>query len=291
MFSYNPSKFPPSPQKITFPNWLVYVRRTHSRPLGQLGELHFHPHYEIVWLGKGQAEFFRDFHRYPLQANTLAFIRPGDLHTWFGDWTQFHLDVVGFQPDVFGLWNTLPNLPFFEVDAAPSFTPPAAEQPIMEALFTRMLERSKQTNGDAAILAGYLYVLLLEIRRLYIQQVVNTLTSPAQTLASHFRRLLEEHYKERWLMKAYAERLSVTTNHLVKIIRQTTGQTPGQMSQERLFLEARRLLAYSNMTVQEISHELTFLSLTQFGQWFKKLAGKSPLQFRQEIASQFALHD
>lgn len=279
------------PQKIAFPDWLVYIRRTRSRPLGQLGELHFHPHYEIVWLGKGQAEFFSDFQRYPLPANTLAFIKPGDLHTWFGDWTQFHLYVVGFQPNVLGSWPHLPDLPFFEVDALPFFTPPETDQPIIEALFTGMRQRSKQTNGDPTILTGYLYLLLLEIRRLYIQQILKTPLSSAWTLVRRFRRLLESRYKERWQINAYAEGLSVTPNHLVKIIRQTTGQTPGQMAQERLFLEARRLLAYSEMPVQTIGQELAFASPTQFGQWFKKLAGISPSQFRQEIANQFAVRD
>lgn len=279
------------PQKIAFPDWPVYIRRPRSRPMGQLGELHFHPHYEIVWLNKGQAEFFSDFFRYPLQANTLAFVRPGDLHTWFGDWTQIHLTVVGFQPSVLGLWPNLPDLPFFEVDAIPFLVVAETSRPIVDALFNKMLQRSKQTGADPTILAGYLYVLLLEIRHLYAQQIHNTAVSPAQTLVSRFRRLLESHYKERWQISAYAESLAVTPNHLVKMIRQTTGQTPGQMAQARLFLEARRLLAYSDASVQEISNELAFPSLTQFARWFKKFSETTPSQFRQEITKQFPAHD
>lgn len=279
------------PQKIDFPDWAVYIRRTRSRPSGQLGELHFHPHYEIVWLAKGQAEFFSDFQRYPLNTGSLAFIKPGDLHTWFGDWSQFHLHVIGFQSNVLGMWPSLPNLPFFEVGAAPFLPVANAEQEVMGTLFDGMLQRSKQTDGDPIILGGYLYTILLETRRLYLQQSPQTLALPSQTLITRFRNLLESHYKERWQVSAYAQHLFVTTNHLVKIVRQATGQTPGQMAQERMYLEARRLLAYSEMPVQEISEELAFPSPTQFGQWFKKLAGASPTQFRADIAKQFALRD
>ncbi|HUN22118.1 MAG TPA: AraC family transcriptional regulator [Anaerolineales bacterium] len=274
--------------KLTFPDLKIYIRRTQSRPPGQLGELHFHPHYEIVWLDKGKAEFFCDFQRYPLPASTLAFVRPGNLHTWFGDWTQFQLDVVGFQPDVLGLWPHLPQLPFFKMESTPFWVVPEPQQPILSALFDGMLQRSKQTDGDSTLLAGYLYVLLLEISRLYAQQIPNNPSSPAQTLVSHFRHLLETHYKERWQIGDYANALAITPNHLVKTIRQTTGQTPGQMAQERLFLEARRLLAYSNSSIQILAQELGFSSPAQFGQWFKKVYGAAPSQFRQQISQQFS---
>ena len=82
-------------------------------------------------------------------------------------------------------------------------------------------------------------------------------------------------------MQEYASLLGVTTNHLVKTVRQTTHTTPKQMLQARLLLEAKRLLVHTPYPVNQISDLLQFQNSTSFARWFKNQTAQTPSQFRQ----------
>lgn len=275
--------------QIEFPDLPLYVGRPTRPPFSERGQLHLHPHYEIVWVSQGEADFFSDFERYSSTAGGVAFIAPGQLHGWFSDWTQLQLTVVGFQPATLGLLPRLPDLSFFEVDSLPVVTPLSSDQAIFGPLFDSMYRHFQQEPPSVDLLVAYLHTLLLEARRVYVGQLRMATSSPAQELTRQFRRLLEHNYAARWQICDYANQLGVTSNHLVKTVRQITGRTPGQMSQQRLYLEARRLLAHSVSPVSEIAETLTFTSTSQFGHWFKKLSAISPAQFRQQSIIMTAL--
>lgn len=47
-----------------------------------------------------------------------------------------------------------------------------------------------------------------------------------------------------------------------------------------MILEAKTLLKYSNMSVQEIAYYLNFPNQSFFGSYFKRNAGMSPSQYK-----------
>ncbi len=59
-----------------------------------------------------------------------------------------------------------------------------------------------------------------------------------------------------------------------------TGQTPKQLLDDRLVLEARRLLAYTDRSAASIGTELGFSEATNFHKFFTRLTGESPGAFR-----------
>jgi AraC-like DNA-binding protein len=75
--------------------------------------------------------------------------------------------------------------------------------------------------------------------------------------------------------------LGVTTSHLVETVRQATGMTPGEMLHNRLVLEAKRMLVYSDYSAAEIALKLSFSSASHFGQWFRKMTDLTPREFRE----------
>jgi AraC family transcriptional regulator, transcriptional activator of pobA len=81
-------------------------------------------------------------------------------------------------------------------------------------------------------------------------------------------------------LQDYAASLCITQAQLRRACIQITGRAPMRIIQDRIFLEAQRVLLYTNMTVAEAAHYLGFTDNTYFTRFFTKRAGCSPREFR-----------
>ncbi|ANQ85621.1 PobR regulator [Azoarcus olearius] len=95
-----------------------------------------------------------------------------------------------------------------------------------------------------------------------------------------FLDLIERHFRERQPLAFYAGRLGVSTAQLNNNCRSETGASAQQMLHDRLLLEARRLLAYSDLDVTAISYSLGFRDPAYFSRFFARRQGMSPSAFR-----------
>jgi AraC family transcriptional regulator, transcriptional activator of pobA len=250
--------------------------------------VHRHKFFEVHWLVRGEATFFCDFEQYELQSGSLVFIAPGQVHTWLSDFTKIDLIVIGFKPELFALSGDnlrqrVTGLPFYDMTAPPFVQIETERKSIMDNLFFTALERQRTSSQNDSLLMAYLNVIFAEAQIAYENAPVQTSLNAATRLAKEFRIAVEYHYQARKQVQEYAQMLGVTANHLVETVRQTTGITPGQFLGERLLLEAKRLLIYTNDTISEIAYELSFENPSQFGRWFKSLEGVTPGQFRQQF--------
>lgn len=258
--------------------------------------LHRHTYYEIAYLMRGVATLFMDFEKFPLSAGTLVFITPGQVHTWT-DKVEAEILVAGFQPDVFALHGQdaayhLRGLPF-STDGQPPYVIGEGERQTVLGFFFDSLVRKQAAPVDQreALLLAYLNVALAEARPLCEQEhgeqgeSNGAPSSAAARLTREFRAAVERGYLTRQQVQAYAAELGVTAGHLIEVIRQTTGQTPGEIIDGRLLLEAKRLLVHTNLTVAEIAHALSFASPSQFGRWFRNLTDAAPGDFRRQFSA------
>ncbi|HNM23785.1 MAG TPA: helix-turn-helix transcriptional regulator [Saprospiraceae bacterium] len=94
------------------------------------------------------------------------------------------------------------------------------------------------------------------------------------------RALLNTGFKTRKNVGYYAAALNLTENRLYHATQHVLGKSPKQLINERLVLEAKRLLVNSDMPVKEISFELGFEEPTNFNQFFKKNTGMTPKTWR-----------
>ena len=78
----------------------------------------------------------------------------------------------------------------------------------------------------------------------------------------------------------FANQLSVHTNHLNRAVKEITTQTTTHIITQRIAQEAKALLKHSNWNVSEIAYSLGFEETPHFNNFFKKLVGQTPLQFR-----------
>lgn len=101
-------------------------------------------------------------------------------------------------------------------------------------------------------------------------------------LFSRFRSMVEAHYKEQWLVGAYADELHVTPSRLNRLCLKLAGQSAFDIAQHRLMLEACRKLTYVPSSVATIAYELGFQDPAYFSRLFKRRVGVSPKEFRRE---------
>ncbi|PKO53064.1 MAG: PobR regulator [Betaproteobacteria bacterium HGW-Betaproteobacteria-21] len=96
-----------------------------------------------------------------------------------------------------------------------------------------------------------------------------------------FAELIEQHFREWQPIGFYAGRLGVSTAQLNNSCRREAGTSAQDMIHERLLLEARRLLAYSDLDVTGIGYSLGFQDPAYFSRFFSRRQGMSPSAFRQ----------
>ncbi|MEM6726816.1 MAG: AraC family transcriptional regulator, partial [Bacteroidota bacterium] len=113
------------------------------------------------------------------------------------------------------------------------------------------------------------------------ETVQNDEEHPGVCMIRDFKDLLEQQYRNWHKVGNYAKEIVVTPKHLSSTIKQLTGKTAKEWIQERLTLEAKRLLLHTDLSVKEIAYELGFEEPIYLSAFFKKQAGVSPSAFRK----------
>ncbi|WP_369825783.1 helix-turn-helix domain-containing protein [Caulobacter sp. BP25] len=140
--------------------------------------------------------------------------------------------------------------------------------------------------GRGAAVEGQLLTLLVEALRLLVQaHSTGPAVQGAQArLVARYRELVEAHFREGRSLEFYAGRLGCTVSRLRTACLKTAGVAPLRLVHDRLLLEAKRALIYSNMTVAEVAYQLGFEDPAYFSRFFSKAEGCSPRQYRTERA-------
>jgi AraC-like DNA-binding protein len=99
-------------------------------------------------------------------------------------------------------------------------------------------------------------------------------------LVTRFKELLDEGFAKSKKVSDYAERLKITEKRLTLATTKIASKSPKQMIDERILLEAKRLLSYTTQSVKEIAFALGFDEPTNFNKYFRKHVGSSPVEFR-----------
>lgn len=111
-------------------------------------------------------------------------------------------------------------------------------------------------------------------------EVDSPIHNRAEEYFRQFTELLGEHYKHERSVGFYARQLCITPKYLTTLIKRISGKSVSEWIDNYVILEAKTLLKYSNMSVQEIAYYLNFPNQSFFGSYFKRNAGMSPSQYK-----------
>lgn len=107
-------------------------------------------------------------------------------------------------------------------------------------------------------------------------------SSRFDVITKAFKSSLEKNFMNIKSPTAYAEALNISTPYLNECVKTITGYPVSNHIQQRVILEAKRLLYHSDKSVKEIAGELGYDDYSYFTRLFVKVTGMTPLAFRNK---------
>lgn len=101
-----------------------------------------------------------------------------------------------------------------------------------------------------------------------------------EVITKSFKSTLEQDFTKVKSPMAYAKSLNISTPYLNECVKTATGNSVSYHIQQRVILEAKRLLYHSNKSIKEIAGELGYDDYSYFIRLFVKITGMTPLAFR-----------
>jgi AraC family transcriptional regulator, transcriptional activator of pobA len=151
-------------------------------------------------------------------------------------------------------------------------------------LFQRFA-REYQGNGPGrlTVMMCLLAEMLVGLARASGEAATHAAGSRRHKRLRRFRALIDSHFREWRPVTFYAERLGVSAAQLNNCCRSETGRSAQEMIHERILLEARRLLSYSDLEVTAVCYVLGFKDPAYFSRFFSRRQGVSPSRFKREL--------
>jgi len=257
---------------------------------------HRHNYYEIFLFIKGGGTHEIDFEVFPIESGSVHFVSPGQVHK-----VRRELDSYGyvlfFSRDFYYLnlpnKNILYELPFLNNNTPePILNLTKADFKVFSELFEKIEEEYASGNElKGSLIRSYLNILLLKSKGFFDQSKseIDAHDNPASKLVYDFKILVEKNYRKLHLVKEYADLLSTTPEHLNEETKKIRGKTASDLIGDRIILESKRLLMYSEFSNKEIAYFLNYDDPSYFSRFFKKKLGISPTGFRKNLREKYQL--
>ncbi|GLU42543.1 helix-turn-helix domain-containing protein [Allomuricauda sp. NBRC 101325] len=259
----------------------IYAKRS-----GKPDEPHRHDYYTILVVLDGEGQHLIDFNQHALEKNQVFFISPGQVHQLTED-----KPTIGYAIVFSSQFLVLNNIPVNFIEDINLFNdfahtlPLKVDSKVMDRFSSYANEMIGYYNGNASYkleaIGALLKLLLIGSHNLCSlnQLDVQTMESGG-SLVRNFKQLVNQNFAEWHHTSSYAEALSITPDHLNRVVKSLTGKTAKEHIQSRLTIAAKRMLYFSDLSNKEIAFELGFSEPANFSAFFKSCTGKSPSSFK-----------
>jgi AraC-like DNA-binding protein len=102
-----------------------------------------------------------------------------------------------------------------------------------------------------------------------------------QLVDEHVNDLLQGRIEYRYKPSDFASRMYIAAIHLTNTIKLTMNTSPCEVMEDRIVMEAKKLLDDTALSVAEIGDKLGFPEPTNFNRFFKNMTNVTPLQYRK----------
>ena len=239
---------------------------------------------------EGETTFTSNLKEYRLKKDSLFIIGPKHILQIQSD-NRFKAHVIVITPDFLRRINidTKHMMPLFlQFGSRPCMELTHKECTSLRS-FISMVEQElegPETDFAVEIVGGLIAATIYKVGDIlthYIEEhpeLENPIHNRAEEYFKQFTELLGEHYTRERSVGYYARQLCITPKYLTTLIKRISGKSVSEWIDSYVILEAKTLLKYSNMSVQEIAYYLNFPNQSFFGSYFKRNTGMSPSQYK-----------
>jgi len=221
------------------------------------------------------------------QRNTIHFNFPSQLFSLYDKsddmFAYYILFTEKFIEDILHLKNIQQQFPFLDYEGVPFFQLTDSEAKEIEDLFFKIDNEIKRNEKDVKqTIQLYLNLILITANRSYQRQNISKKIEPKKdkTVVTRYKKLVSQYFITKRNVRDYASILTVTPNHLNKLVKEQTGKTASSFIEEMLLMEAKSLLRHTELSISEIAYQLDFTDPSHFNKFFKRGAKTTPLQYR-----------
>ncbi len=253
---------------------------------------HRHNYYEIFVFTRGGGSHMIDFKEHPIISNSLHFISPGMVHVIKRKpaCTGY---VITFPEELFTLVNQQSFIQQISLYHNHDQTPIVkCKKPLFNRLITLVEQLLSEYQSSKPMKEDYiracLKLLIIESERIFnYSQKQTNYNSTSNDKVQLFRKLMDEHFLSIKSINEYAAHVHLSPKAFTQLIKKHTGITPIEHLNNRMLIEAKRLLLNTDKNIKEIAFALNFEDPAYFGRFFKKLEKTTPLDFRNKMRDKY----
>ncbi|MDM1071448.1 AraC family transcriptional regulator [Empedobacter brevis] len=265
------------------------IKERLSRKPNKLTQPHRTDFFMIYLFTEGKGTHLVDFEPIEVKTHHILFISRGQIHA-FDPKETYDGKALIFTEDFFCKSEKdrrfLQETPLFDNNFHQSYYKINNNFNRLNDLFSEIFEELKhfpdRNQGD--ILHNLLSrILLLSEREIEEQIGIKKVPSSTDRLSVKFRKEVNNHFRTSKKTVIYADMLHVSVRRLQLATSSTFNQTPKEIINDRILLEAKRMLSYDELSVKEIANYLGFEESTNFNKFFKLKLGITPREFKNKL--------
>jgi AraC-like DNA-binding protein len=251
-------------------------------PLERVHRIDFHI---VLLFGAGPVRHMVDFTEYEATAGDLLWIRPGQVHR-FSRTSEYRGTVLTMQPG-FLPRSTVEATGLYRYDLPPLLHPDPAQLAGLQAALAQLRREYEDTatlplSLHTAVLRHSLTAFLLRLAHLAASST-QALRQRSDSTFTLFRDAVERDFATNHSVSAYADALGYSRRTLVRAVRAATGDTPKAFIDKRVVLEAKRLLAHTELPIGRVGVAVGFPDAANFSKFFHQHTEQTPAAFRAEL--------
>ena len=247
----------------------------------------------IIGVGtEGETSVSFNLHEFRLKKDSMFIFTPKNI-LQVNSPQYFKADVIAISPDFMrriniDIKNMMPLFLKFVENPTLALTP--EESRSMRGMIAQIERetRGPETHFSFDIVSGLIAATIYKVGDIMYHYLAehpegqNNSHNRAEEYFKQFTHLLGEHFREERSVGFYARQLCITPKYLTTLIKRISGQSVSEWIDNYVILEAKTLLKYSTMSIQEIAYYLNFPNQSFFGSYFKRNTGMSPSQYKAQ---------
>ncbi len=243
--------------------------------------------YFLALFTDGVCEHMVDFEKIGCQSGSLLLLRPGQVQRFAADFAHCDGYLLIFHSDFLQLETTSlatgELTAYHDLDGFQAHLALGADQTkAMVEGFSRMLLDASLPAPPADVQRLLRLQVLSSLARLRILHKGNAdvLALPAVKRFRRYRHLVESEFARLHQVADYAAQLGYSEKSLNRAVKECAHTSAKAFLSKRIALEAKRLLANTDLPVAIVATKLGFDEATNFTKFFQREVGCSPRDFR-----------